>query len=78
MRKTTLFRQLINSPEILLLPGVHDVLSARIGAGAGFKAMTGGGFSAPPLLVTRHENKSAGSPLNQLNDKTNPPNNGAI
>ena len=53
MRKTTLFRQLINSPEILLLPGVHDVLSARIGAGAGFKAMTGGGFSASATLLGR-------------------------
>jgi methylisocitrate lyase len=53
MRKTTLFRQLINSPEILLLPGVHDTLSARIGAGAGFKAMTGGGFSASATLLGR-------------------------
>ena len=53
MRKTTLFRQLINSPEILLLPGIHDVLSARIGAGAGFKAMTGGGFSASATLLGR-------------------------
>lgn len=51
MRRTTLFRQLIESPEILLLPGVHDVLSARIGAQAGFKAMTGGGFSASATLL---------------------------
>lgn len=51
MRRTTLFRQLIDSPEILLLPGVHDALSARIGADAGFKAMTGGGFSASATLL---------------------------
>ena len=53
MRKTTLFRKLIDSPEILLLPGVHDVLSARVGAGPGFKAMTGGGFSASATLLGR-------------------------
>jgi len=51
MRKTTLFKQLIVSSEILLLPGVHDVLSARIGAEAGFKAMTGGGYSASATLL---------------------------
>ncbi|VAW12385.1 Methylisocitrate lyase [hydrothermal vent metagenome] len=51
MRKTTLFKQLINDPEILLLPGIHDVLSARIGEAAGFKAMTGGGYSASATLI---------------------------
>ena len=51
MRKTTLFKQLVESPEILLLPGVHDVLSARIGAQAGFKAMTGGSYSASATLL---------------------------
>ncbi len=51
MRKTTQFKQLIEASEILLLPGVHDTLSARIGADAGFKAMTGGGFSASASLL---------------------------
>ncbi len=51
MRKTTHFKELIESPIILLLPGVHDVLSARIGAQAGFEAMTGGGFSASATLL---------------------------
>jgi methylisocitrate lyase len=51
VRKTTLFKQLIESPEVLLLPGVHDTLSARIGAQAGFKAMTGGGYSASATLL---------------------------
>jgi 2-methylisocitrate lyase-like PEP mutase family enzyme len=51
MRKTSLFKQLIEFPEILLLPGVHDTLSARIGAEAGFKAMTGGGYSASATLL---------------------------
>ena len=53
MRKTTLFRQCIDYPEILLLTGIHDVPSARIGAGAGFKAMTGGGFSSSATLLVR-------------------------
>jgi len=51
MRKTTRFKQLIQSPEILLLPGIHDTLSARIGAAAGFKAMTGGGYSSSATLL---------------------------
>jgi methylisocitrate lyase len=51
MRKTTVFRRLIEASDILLLPGVHDVLSARIGAQAGFKALTGGGFSASATLL---------------------------
>ena len=53
MRTTTRFRQLIDAPEILLLPGAHDTLSARIGAEAGFKAMTGGGYSASATLLGR-------------------------
>ncbi len=51
VRRTTLFKRLIESSEILLLPGVHDALSARIGAQAGFKAMTGGGYSASATLL---------------------------
>jgi len=51
MRQTTRFKQLIQSPEILLLPGIHDTLSARIGAAAGFKAMTGGGYSSSATLL---------------------------
>lgn len=51
MRKTTRFKQLIQSPDILLLPGIHDTLSARIGAAAGFKAMTGGGYSSSATLL---------------------------
>jgi len=53
MRKTTRFRSMIESPDILLLPGVHDVLSARIGEQAGFSAMTGGGFSASATLLAQ-------------------------
>ena len=51
MRKTTLFRKLINDAEILLMPGVHDTLSARVGEQAGFKSMTAGGYSTSATLL---------------------------
>ena len=44
LRKSTEFKQLINSPEILVMPGVHDALSARLAEQAGFSALTMGGY----------------------------------
>lgn len=44
MRKSTMFKQLLNSPEILVIPGVHDALSARLAQQAGFSALTMGGY----------------------------------
>lgn len=51
MKKTTLLKQLLNAPEILIAPGAYDVLSAKIIAHMGFKAvyMTGYGTSASVL-----------------------------
>jgi len=46
MKRTTLFRRLLQAPEILMLPGAHDALTARIIAQCGFKAYTAGGYSA--------------------------------
>ena len=46
MKKTKKFKQLIESPEILVLPGAHDALTARIISQCGFKAYTAGGYSA--------------------------------
>lgn len=46
MKRTTVFRLLIEAPEILMLPGAHDALTARIIAQCGFKAYTAGGYSA--------------------------------
>lgn len=46
MRKTTLFRQLAQDPEILLLPCAHDCLSAKVIQNAGFKAMAAAGYGA--------------------------------
>lgn len=46
MNRTTVFRRLLQEPEILMLPGAHDALTARIIAQCGFKAYTAGGYSA--------------------------------
>ncbi|WP_319469772.1 oxaloacetate decarboxylase [uncultured Pseudodesulfovibrio sp.] len=46
MKKTTRFRQLINAPEILMLPVVHDGLSMMAVAQAGFKATSIAGYGS--------------------------------
>jgi len=46
MNRTSVFRRLLQEPEILMLPGAHDALTARIIAQCGFKAYTAGGYSA--------------------------------
>ena len=51
MRVTTKFRNLIEAPDILLMPGVHDVLSARIAEQAGFDVITMGGYSISATLL---------------------------
>ena len=43
MRKTTLLKKLILDPDILVMPGAHDALSARIIEQVGFKAVSLGG-----------------------------------
>lgn len=44
MKKTTLFRNLVSTPEILMLPVVHDGLSALAVARAGFPALSVAGY----------------------------------
>ncbi|WP_374385129.1 oxaloacetate decarboxylase [Dongia sp.] len=51
MRRTTRFRQLIDQPEILVLPGAHDALSVRLIEQAGFEAFTAGGYAATASLL---------------------------
>ena len=51
MRRTSRFRQLVEAPEILLLPGAHDALAARLIEQAGFAALTCGGYSATASLL---------------------------
>lgn len=51
MKKTTLLKKLVNDREILVAPGAHDALTARIIEKVGFKAvyMTGYGQAASIL-----------------------------
>lgn len=51
MRRTTRFRQLVEAPEILVMPGVHDALGAKIAEQAGFAAITMGGYSSTATLL---------------------------
>lgn len=51
MRRTTRFRRLVEAKEILVLPGAHDALAARIIEQAGFQAVTAGGYSATATLL---------------------------
>lgn len=44
MRKTTRLKQLIQAPELLVMPGAFDALSARVVQEAGFAAVQGSGF----------------------------------
>lgn len=48
MKRTTLLKKMLNDPEILVMPGAYDCLSAKIVEMVGFKAvqMSGYGFAA--------------------------------
>ena len=53
MRQSTRLRQMLDEPEIVVLPGAYDALSARLAEQAGFRAVftTGFGFAATVLGV---------------------------
>lgn len=53
MKRTTRFRQLVEAPEILILPGVADALTAKVAERAGAKAITCGGYAATASLLGR-------------------------
>jgi methylisocitrate lyase len=53
MKKTTLFKNLVLSKEILVLPGAYDSLSAKIIQQTGFKAVTFGGYPASGSLLAK-------------------------
>jgi 2-methylisocitrate lyase-like PEP mutase family enzyme len=53
MRRTTLLKSYIEDPEILVMPGAHDTLTATIVEQAGFKAVTIGGYAASASLLGR-------------------------
>jgi len=51
LRRTSRLKELIASPRILVMPGVHDALGARLAEAAGFDAITQGGYSATASLL---------------------------
>jgi len=53
MRKTTLFRQLLHAPEILMMPVAHDGLSLLAVARAGFSAASVAGYGTAGSLLGR-------------------------
>ena len=62
MRLSTRLRRMLDEPEIVVLPGAYDALSARLAERAGFQTCftTGFGFAAtvlgmPPALLKRLE-----------------------
>ena len=62
MRRTARFRQLIEAPQILLLPGTHDALSLKLAERAGFQAATCGGYSATASLIGQPDVGQLGMP----------------
>jgi len=53
MKKTTLLKKLILDDEILVMPGAHDALSAKIIEQVGFKAVTMGGYAASAASLAK-------------------------
>lgn len=51
MKKTTLFKQYLHAPDILLLPTAHDPLCAKILERAGFKAVACAGYANSAALI---------------------------
>jgi 2,3-dimethylmalate lyase len=51
MHPGTRLRTLLERPEIVVLPGVHDALSARLAAAHGFEAILAGGNAATGTLL---------------------------
>src|SRR5271154_5346147 len=51
MKKTTLFKQYVFAPEILMLPVAHDPLCAKIVQRAGFKAVGCAGYANSAALL---------------------------
>ena len=60
MRPTTRFRRLVEAPEILVLPGIQDALTARIAEQAGFAAVTCGGYAATAALLGQPDTSQLG------------------
>ena len=62
----TQLRNLIEAPEITVLPGVHDTLSALIAQSCGAKAIAAGGYAATASLLGRPDSSQLS--LTELGD----------
>ncbi len=51
MKKTTLFKQYLRAPEIMLLPTAHDPLCARIIERVGFKVVACAGYANSAAMI---------------------------
>jgi len=51
MKKTTLFKQSVYAPEIVMIPGVGDALGAKLVEKAGFPAVFLSGYAASAALL---------------------------
>ncbi len=51
VKKTTLFKTYVESPEIVLIPGIGDAMGARLVQKAGFKAVFLSGYAASASLL---------------------------
>jgi len=60
MKRTTRLRALFAAPEILVLPGAYDALSARLAERAGFEAVIVGGFSVTGSLLAAPDSSQLG------------------
>lgn len=60
MRMTTRLRQLIAAPDLLMLPGAHDALSAKLAEEAGFDAILIGGLPATGSLLAEPDTSQLG------------------
>ena len=59
-------RKLIEAPEITVLPGVHDTLSALVAQSCGAKAIAAGGYAATASLLGRPDSSQLS--LTELGD----------
>jgi len=53
MKKTSNFRQLLDTPGILIMPGAYDALSARIIEMVGFKVIVHSGYGTAASLLAQ-------------------------
>ena len=60
MKKTTRLRALLEAPEILVMPGAHDALSAKLAERAGFDAVIMGGFPTTGSLLAAPDSSQLG------------------